>query len=451
MSEPAARSLLKPGADPEISPELQVYYADDKQLRRNIVWILVMTIGWSISFTVVGPLMTLHLNACGAKETLFGTMGTINFWAYSFLVMYFSWKSDRTVTRFGRRIPYLFICVPAIVLATFLFPFFTTLWILVGLQLIQMFFTDMKAATIPLLNIDCIPRKKLARMGALMGIIGGLINFFVMRYGMKLAEHHDRAPFYICAVVALLTSGVAGFMIKEPPVHAWVGVKDTFKPWSALKVGWRDKREILLMLGVGCAYGFFFIHNQWIWLFAQNVLHLTKTDMGGAISWGILISMLISYPAGWIVDRFGSYIVIAIFWVLITITFACALMMHNAAWLAAEAIMVQIASPFYWGIDILVYRSVHPKDIGSVTSSNSCLRGLIGGSAVGLSGLLIRFSGGNYRPAFIEGYVLVCLSLVFFTIHWCLKNRAPTGSKSACFDRQNELSDGKSNEDKDDA
>ena len=424
-------SLFKPGEDPEISPELQAYYDDDKLVRRNIFWILVMTIGWSISFTVVSPLMMLHLNACGASENMLGMVGTINLWAYSYMVMYFSWKSDRTVTRFGRRIPYLFICVPGIVLSTFLFPFFTNVWVLIGLFLVQLFFTNMKYATIPLLNIDCIPRNKLARMGALISILGGLISFFVMRYGMNLAEHNARIPFYVCAVVATVTSGLAGFMIKEPPVRVRPGPKETFKPWSALKVGWHDKREIFLMLGVGCAFGFFFIHNQWIWLFAKNVLGLSKSDMGSAISWGILISMLISYPAGWVVDKFGSYIILAIFWVLITITFVCAMLMHNAVWLAAEAILVQIASPFYWGIDILVYRSVHPKDIGSVTSSNSFLRGLIGGVALGVSGLLIKLSGGDYRWAFVEGYFLVTLSLVFFAIHWWLKNHKPYVSAAA--------------------
>jgi len=415
-------SLFKPGADPDISPELQSFYSNEKQIRRNVVWILIMTIGWNISFTVIGPLMTLHLNACGANEGILGIMGTFNSWLYSYLVMYFAWKSDRTVTRFGRRIPYLFICVPGIVISTFFFPFFTTLWILIGLSLAQMFFTDIKAATIPLLNIDCIPRHRLARMGALMGIIGSIIGFFVMRYGMKLAEHSEKIPFYVCAVLATLTSGFAAFMIKEPPVHAREGKKETFKPWSALKVGWKDKREIFLMLGVGTIGGFNCVQGAWIWLFAKNVLGMTKTDMGGALSWGILVCMLISYPVGWIVDRYGSYITIAIYFVLATIAFGLAMIMNNAFLLAAEAIVVAINGVFYGGIDIMVYRSVHPKDIGSVTSSNSFLRGLIAGLIGGTSGLLIRISGGNYRWAFAEGYCFTVLSLVFFAIHWYLKN-----------------------------
>lgn len=77
--------------------------------------------------------------------------------------MYFSWKSDHTVSRWGRRVPYLWISTPGIIVTVALFPFMTCKWVLLVLVLIQLFFMDWKNSTISLLQIDLVPRNVLAR------------------------------------------------------------------------------------------------------------------------------------------------------------------------------------------------------------------------------------------------------------------------------------------------
>ena len=89
----------------ETTPELTAYYADRKLMWKNIWWLIVLNAGWSVVFTVVGPLMQLRMNSpqVGMGEGMIATISAVNSYLVSFLVMYFSWKSDHTISRWGRR------------------------------------------------------------------------------------------------------------------------------------------------------------------------------------------------------------------------------------------------------------------------------------------------------------------------------------------------------------
>ena len=77
---------------------------------------------------------------------------------------------------------------------------------------------------------------------------------------------------------------------------------------------------------------------------------------------------------------------------------------HNAFTLMLAACFINVLGPLYAASDMMVYRTADPKVIGSMTSTNSCLRGLFnGGLAMGM-GLLIQHTGHNYYIAFVVGY-----------------------------------------------
>ena len=119
------------------SPEMAAYYNNRPLMWRNLWLIMLLSLGWGLVFTVVGPLMQLRMNKMGFGEGALGTLGAVNSWAYSYLVMYFAWKSDHTVSRFGRRVPYLFVTAPVIVISVVVFPFLNVLWLMAGVYLLQ--------------------------------------------------------------------------------------------------------------------------------------------------------------------------------------------------------------------------------------------------------------------------------------------------------------------------
>ena len=250
-------------------------------------------IDWSVAFGLVGPLMTLRMLEMGWTEGYSATVNSINLWLVSFLVMYFSWKSDHTVTKIGRRKPYLFIAAGPIILSVALFPVCSSLIALVGLTLLKMLFGNLKNSTFPLLNIDCVPRALLARAQSILMVASGLMMFAVMRFAPNLIELGEWVPYAVATTLLLFSVGAAWF-IKEPPIFN--PAQSPFKPWSALQIGLRDRRIIWLMAGAAMLASFESVFASWTWIFAKTNLGLERGQIYHALSWAQLVSLALVYP-----------------------------------------------------------------------------------------------------------------------------------------------------------
>lgn len=309
------------------SPEMAQFYNNRPLMWRNLGLIMLLSLGWGLVFTVVNPLIQLRLNKLGFGEGALGTLSAINSWVYSYLVMYFAWKSDHTVSRFGRRVPYLFISAPVIVIAVVVFPFVKWVWLAAAVFLVQAFFMDIKAATIPLLNIDCMPRRLLARAALPTTIVGGLLSFLALRYGMRLAEWNEYAPYLLGGAVLLITTLVGGLLIREPPVRD--PTTEKFKPWSAMRVAWQDPRRVVLMISVSLFQAYLVTYGTWVWLFAKNTLGMTRSDTGQAMAWGVLAALLAAGPIAWLVDHVSPYKLLPAFCGMLGVHLALVFYIHN--------------------------------------------------------------------------------------------------------------------------
>jgi len=402
------------GGEQKTDPALLAeYYADRPLMWRNIILVMVGNLGYGLAFMLIGPLMLLHMKKCGIGEDWIGAVIAGNCWLLSIMVMYFSWRSDRLVTRFGRRIPFLLGTAPVIVVTALLFPFFQNPAVLIGLWILQLLASDMKGSTYALILIDSVPRKELARLTALSTIIPSLCGFFVLRYGMRLTNVSETLPFVLGAPVILLCTIIAGFGVVEPPIYS--PTKERFKLWSTISVAWQDKRVIWLMLGVGMVSAFLNVYGMWVWLFAKVTLGLEKTTVAEALSWGSLLSVALMYPTGWVIDRFGGRKVVVMYWLLLSVMFAVLMRVHDSSGLLLMALLGSCAGPLYSAADIMVYRSASPEHMGSITSTNSFLRNMIAGCVAFSSGQLIRHV--SYTAAFTMGICVSTLGLVMFFFH----------------------------------
>ncbi len=82
---------------------LAAYYQDRPLMWRNITFIGIANLGWGLALGIIGPLIVLKLVGLGVGESIQNTIGTVNSGVSGILVMIFSWTSDHTISRLGRR------------------------------------------------------------------------------------------------------------------------------------------------------------------------------------------------------------------------------------------------------------------------------------------------------------------------------------------------------------
>jgi predicted MFS family arabinose efflux permease len=420
MSEPA-----NPQAQPSI-PEhpvesvaapasvLSAYYSDRKLMWRNVLWITFGHFGMALSMTIVEPLMALRLKAIGVSESSIGLLTSINLWAVSFLVMYFSWKSDHCMSRLGRRTPFVLLSLPFLAFALILFPLTSYKWFLVGLMLTYFFFNDMKASTYPLLSIDCVSKEVLARVSGLVAITLGLAGFLSTRLGAKMADVNQTRVFFLAAAAMVLAPLLALWRIKEPPIRHPATQK--FNLLAPIKVAIRDKRTLVLMVAIALLQAFPMTFKTWVWFYSRSKLNLSIADTGAAVSWGLLVQCVVSYPAGWLIDRFGSYVALCIQWTLMLALAVCSVRVTNAAGLVLLMMLYFLFLPLQVAGDTLLWKMMDKADTGSYTSTVSLMRNFSTGTVIAISGYLIRWTG-SYVVAFWFGFSLSSLALIVFFVY----------------------------------
>lgn len=393
------------------------YYANRPLMYRNVTLISICNVGWAVVDRILMPLVALRLLELGFRENWQGTIASVNGYALAFFVMYFGWKSDHSTSRMGRRKPYLFLSAPFIIASIALFPVFDHahyLWVLVGLYILKLFFMDIKSSTFPLLNIDCVPRDLLARAQSVLNIANGLVGFAAMRYASAIIAVGEWFPYALGAVIMTVTT-ICAWWIKEPPIR--YPATKPFRPWSTFQVVSHDKRIFLLMAGVAMINGFMVMNTVWLWFWAKEALGLERGEIFSALSWAALLNVALAFPVGWVIDRFGGLRVVILLWLGQFACFLWLLNVHDKSGLIVLSLATTVIAPLYAGADIMVYKSAPKRDVGSYTSTNSCIRNAFNASLVGLSGWIIYKFSSNFVIGFGLGIVFSTLGLVAFLVY----------------------------------
>lgn len=399
---------------------LENFYSDRKLMWRNVLWITFGHFGMALSMTIAEPLMRLRLKAIGISDSGVGLLTSANLWAVSFLVMYFSWKSDHCTSSLGRRTPFVLISLPFVTVALILFPLFSERWLLIGLMAVYYFFNDMKASTYPLLSIDCVSKEVLARVSGLVAIMISLAGFLSSRLGAKMADASQARVFILAAIAMASTTLLALWRIKEPPVYHPAPGK--FSLIAPIKVACQDRRILVLMLAVALLNAFQMIFNTWVWFYAKTTLGLTIGETGAAMSWGLLLRIAVSYPAGWLIDRFGSYVALCLEWVLMLALVLCSIHVTNSNGLIVLMVLFSLLTPLQVAGDTILWKTMDKADTGSYTSTVALIRNFCTGTVIAISGYVIKWTG-SYVQAFWFGFVLSSVALVIFFIYRHLMRR----------------------------
>jgi len=241
-----------------------------------------------------------------------------------------------------------------------------------------------------------------------------LAGFLSSRLGAKMADAHQTRVFIVSAAVMATTMLLALWRIQEPPIyHPAAG---RFNLLAPIKVACRDKRIIVLMVAIALLNAFTMIFNTWVWFYAKTKLGLTIGATGVAISWGLLLKIAVSYPAGWLIDRCGSYVALCIEWVLMLALALCSIHVKNASGLILLMVLFSLFTSLQVAGDTILWKTMDKADTGSYTSTVALIRNFCTGTVIAISGYLIKWTG-SYVVAFWFGFVLSSIALIVFFIY----------------------------------
>jgi nitrate/nitrite transporter NarK len=136
-----------------------------------------------------------------------------------------------------------------------------------------------------------------------------------------------------------------------------------------------------------------------------------------------LLNLALAYPTGWVIDRFGGLRVVLFYFVCQLACFIWLLNVRDKSGLILLSLATTLIGPLYTAADIMVYKSVPRKDVGSYTATNSCLRNLFVAALGLVSGWAIFAAGHNYLVGFGIGIGMSSVGLVMFIIHHRVMSR----------------------------
>ena len=296
------------------------------QLIAVCAWMLYGIFCFCLMEALVPSLLPLSLKRFDASNTMIGILvgsipGILNFIVNPIV----STRSDRTRTRIGRRMPYLLFATPFVTLFLLLIGWAPDL----GHQLVALLPGQLQVATVVLILLglftvcfqffnmfvasifyyvapDVIPEKVLGRFMSLWTVTGAATSFCFSRYLFPLAKDHMPWVYTGVAIAYFLSFMVLCLKVREgeyPP------------PEPEKKVSLAGKVEMFLRecYSIGF-YRLFFIvaamnavsvccRSLFQVFFAEQNLGLELGIYGKILSYGSIVTLVLAFPIGLLVDK----------------------------------------------------------------------------------------------------------------------------------------------------
>ena len=283
--------------------------------------------GFIESTMVIGLIMTID-NVFGVIfQPLFGRM------------------SDKTRTRFGRRMPYIFIGLPVCAAAFTLIPRMNSLWSLMAVIIIFTFVMSAWRSPVVALMPDITPgplRSQANGIVNLMGGVGSLLAFFAG--GILFNMGGFPLPFLMSAIMMMLALAVLAIFVREP--------KQAYEPEEKqekvkVKLDKAERKSLLLLLfGVFFWFTGYNAVETFFTLYATNTLGMSGGDASMTLSIFSLTFLGFAVPAGFIGAKIGRRRAILIGLVGLTVLFLPLIIM-TSVWMTRACLFL---GGFFWAM-----------------------------------------------------------------------------------------------------
>jgi len=393
----------------------------------NVKVTLLLSFGFfasSIAWSVYNSFVPQILESFIASTTLIGLIMTIdNVFGVIFQPL-FGRMSDNTRTRFGKRMPYIFIGLPVCAAAFAVIPYMGSLW---SLMLVLIIFTFvMSAWRTPVVSLmpDLTPGPLRSQANGIVNLMGGvgsvlafllggiLFNFWLNKTGAGFP-----LPFMMSSVMMLLALAVLALFVREPKsAYEPEEKKDTVK----VKLD-KDERKSLLLILAGIFFWFtgYNAIETFFTLYATNTLSMTPGDAAMTLSIFSLTFLAFAFPAGFIGAKTGRRRAILIGLSGLTVLFLPMAVISNV-WLTRACLFL---SGFFWAmVNInslpMVVRLSGESKIGTFVGYYYFFSFLSQIISPVLFGAIRDFTG-HYKVLFLYSCIAFALAMVslFFVRH----------------------------------
>lgn len=240
------------------------------------------------------------------SATAVGFVMTFDNIAALFIQPWIGALSDRTRTRWGRRMPFIMLGAPISALAFIAIPFAGALPVFMAVIIVMLLAMSVFRTPVIALMPDITPsplRSKANGVINLMGGIGAILAFFV---GARLYDIGRAVPFLVAAVVLVIAVLIVFWRIKEPaappePPGAEAGVIANLK----LIVRDRDKSALYILLAIVAWFVGYNIIETFFTLYGVNVLGVRESTASLTLGFLAVMFVLFSLPSAFIATKFG--------------------------------------------------------------------------------------------------------------------------------------------------
>lgn len=265
----------------------------------------------SITWALYNAFVPYFLEDYISSVALIGFFMTIDNYFALFLQPWIGSRSDRTDTRFGRRMPYLLIGMPLGALFTAIIPFHNGLFTLIlFMMLMNLAMSLYRSPTVALMP-DITPEKNRTRANGIINFMGGIGSILAFGIGSVLYKAHESFPFIAAACVTLVSMFILQRFIKEKRDSKGYAALTGTRPKISFK-GQLDRTTLFLL----AAIFFWFVAYQGVetlfTLYGKNEMGLSESAASFSLTFFSLAFVLFAIPSGWLGSRFGKKRVILI-------------------------------------------------------------------------------------------------------------------------------------------
>ncbi len=215
--------------------------------------------------------------------------------------------SDRTQTRFGRRMPYLMVGIPIAAIAFVILPHYTSfLTFMLIITVLNFSMAIFRAPTVALMP-DITPPPLRSKANGIINFMGGLASVFVLLGGSYLYKANRHYPFIFTAVLMFFALGMLIKFIKEPKIGV-DAKEEKINLISSIKDIAKDADPSTAYILF--AVFFWFVGYQGVEATFSNYcvqfLNLPVTDASLFLGFFALSFLVFAIPSGYIGSKLGK-------------------------------------------------------------------------------------------------------------------------------------------------